>query len=147
MKLRPRAVEKSCPPKGYCWRVKREKFDEMVLDNRIWFGKDGNNVPSIKRFLSEVKDGVVAMTLWTHQEAGHTQDAKREVISFSDEIVFDTPKPTKLMQRIINIGANSDSVILDYFAGSGTTGHAVINLNREDGGKRKYILVEMGRIL
>lgn len=141
------------PPQGSCWRVSKQKFAEMVADNRIWFGENGDIVPRIKRFLSEVKEGVTPLTLWTYAEVGHNQEGKQELISCfnlstgpsSQELSVTTPKPVRLLSRIITIGdISGEGLILDYFAGSGTTAHAVINLNREDGGKRKYILVEMG---
>jgi len=121
------------------------RFQALVADNRIWFGPDGNSVPAIKRFLSEVKQGVTPLTLWTFQEVGHNQEGAQELkamISESD-VFFASPKPTRLLKRVVTVGANKESYILDYFAGSGTTAHAVINLNREDGGRRKFILVEM----
>jgi adenine-specific DNA-methyltransferase len=133
------------PPKNRCWRTSKEKYLELINDNRIWFGEDGNNVPSIKRFLSEVKQGVVPLTIWKYKEVGHNQDAAKEISNlFYGKSYFDTPKPSKLLNRVLQIGSNNDSIVLDYFAGSGTTAHAVINLNREDQGNRKYILVEMG---
>ncbi|MGB9754283.1 DNA methyltransferase [Roseiflexus castenholzii] len=122
-------------------------MQELIADNRIWFGPDGNSVPRLKRFLSETKQGVTPLTIWTYKEVGHNQEGKQELkgmLSESDE-VFGTPKPTRLLGRVITIGTSGENnaLILDFFAGSGTTGHAVINLNREDGGRRKYILVEM----
>lgn len=136
---------KVTPPKSRCWAYSETKFHDLVKDNRIWFGKDGQNVPSIKGFLSEIKDGVTPLTLWTYQEVGHNQTAKKELknIFDQDERVFDTPKPTTLIDRILQIATDKDSIILDSFAGSGTTAHAVLNLNKEDGGNRKFILVEM----
>jgi adenine-specific DNA-methyltransferase len=137
-------------PVGTYWRVSKEKFKELDEDNRIWWGGNGDNMPALKRFLSEVKDGVVPQTLWTYDEVGHTQKAKRELmeaVTFKrTEDVLNTVKPTKLIERVLQIGtdSNSESQILDYFAGSGTTGHSVINQNRMDGGNRKYTLVEMG---
>jgi adenine-specific DNA-methyltransferase len=126
------------PPQGYSWRLSKERFDEFVKDNRIWFGKDGSNVPSIKRFLHEVKDGVVAMTLWTYQEVGHNQDAKKEIkILFGDD-VFETPKPEKLIQRIIHLASNENDFVLDSFLGSGTTAAVAHKMNR------RYIGIEMG---
>ncbi|WP_299823630.1 site-specific DNA-methyltransferase [uncultured Pontibacter sp.] len=140
-----RVVE--APPKGTYWRVSQKKFKQMDADNRIWWGEDGNNVPAIKRFLSEVQDGVVPQTLWKYDEVGHTQLAKKELIKVltfgSSDDVFVTPKPVKLIDRILKIASDKDSIILDSFAGSGTTAHAVLNLNKEDGGNRKFILVEM----
>ncbi len=135
------------PPKGNYWRVSKEKFEQLDCDNRIWWGKQGNNVPAIKRFLSEVKQGVVPQTLWKYKDVGHTQDAKKELLEILDfetsADVFITPKPTKLIDRILHIATNKDSIILDSFAGSGTTAHAVLNLNKKDGGNRKFILIEM----
>jgi adenine-specific DNA-methyltransferase len=136
------------PPKGYCWRVSRERLQELIADNRIWFGPDGNGVPRLKRFLSETKQGITPLTIWSYKEVGHNQEGKQELksmLSESDE-VFGTPKPSRLLGRVITIGTSGENnaLILDFFAGSGTTAHAVINLNREDGGRRKYILVEMG---
>lgn len=135
------------PPKGMYWRVSKKKFVELDKDNRIWWGKDGNAIPQIKRFLSEVKQGVVPQTLWFYKDVGHTQDAKKELLAVCDfedsASVFITPKPTRLIQRILEIASDKDSIILDSFAGSGTTGHSVMKLNKEDGGNRRFILVEM----
>ena len=132
------------PPAGSYWRVSEEKFWEMDRDGRIWWGKDGNNVPAPKIFLSEVADGVVPQTFWSYEEVGHTQDAKKEIKTiFTGETPFDTPKPVRLIERILQIASDPDSIILDSFAGSGTTAHAVLNMNKADGGNRKFILVEM----
>lgn len=135
------------PPSGSYWRVSEENFWKLDKEGRIWWGKDGNNVPAPKIFLCEVKDGVVPMSLWPYSEVGHTQEAKQElldIITFSEsDDVFITPKPTRLIQRILQIASDKGSIILDSFAGSGTTGHAVLKQNAEDGGNRKFILVEM----
>ena len=132
------------PPKGSHWRFLEEDFNRMVKDRRILFGKDGNNVPATKLFLREVQGGMVPRSIWTHQEAGHTQDAKRELQAiFPETVPFDTPKPTKLLEQIIQIATDKNSIILDSFAGSGTTAHAVLNMNKQDGGNRKFILIEM----
>ena len=132
------------PPAGSYWRVSEEKFWEMDRDGRIWWGKDGNNVPAPKIFLSEVADGVVPQTFWSYEEVGHTQDAKKEIKTiFTGETPFDTPKPVRLIERILQIASDPDSIILDSIAGSGTTAHAVLNMNKADGGNRKFILVEM----
>ncbi|MCL6431321.1 MAG: site-specific DNA-methyltransferase, partial [Anaerolineae bacterium] len=137
------------PPIGRYWTVSAERFRELDQDHRIWWGPAGGNMPRLKRFLAEVKPGVVPRTLWTHKEAGNTQEAKRELLSALSfgrtEDVLNTVKPTRLLGRIIGIAGTSDGSdwILDFFAGSGTTGHAVMNLNREDGGRRKFILVEV----
>lgn len=133
------------PSHGSCWRVSKEKFNELVKDNRIWFGKDGNNVPRLKRFLSEVQDGMTPITIWKHNEVGHNQEARQELKKlFDDRGYFDGPKPIRLIKRVCKI-ANlaEDALILDFFAGSGSTGDAVMQLNAEDGGNRKYILVQL----
>ncbi|MDI3548058.1 MAG: adenine-specific DNA-methyltransferase [Halanaerobiales bacterium] len=134
------------PPAGTCWRVTEEKFEELVEDNRIWFGEDGNNVPRLKRFLSEVKDGVTPLTIWTHNEVGHNQEAKQELKSLlnEDDNIFDTPKTVRLIKRILQLGSIQNDIVMDFFAGSGTTGQAALELNKEDEGNRKYIQVELG---
>jgi len=133
------------PPKGMYWRVSKENFIEMDKDKRIWWGKGGGNVPRLKRFLSEVKEGVVTDTLWLHTEVGHTQEAKKEIVSLLPEggEVFITPKPTRLLRRILQLSTDKDSIVMDSFAGSGTTGHAVWLQNKDDGGKRRFIMVEV----
>lgn len=134
------------PPPGMYWRVKESKFKDMDADRRIWWGDAGDNQPRIKRFLSEVKQGVVPQTLWFHGDVGHTQDAKKELLQVMDFAnsgdVFVTPKPTSLIQRILELGTDEDAIVLDSFAGSGTTAHAVLAQNAKDGGNRKFILVE-----
>ena len=128
---------KILPPSGRCWLYTKERYEEMVADNRIYFGK-GDNVPRIKRFLSEVKDGVVAMTLWPHTEVGHNQDAKKEVKALDFESVFDTPKPEKLIERILTLGSNPGDIVLDSFLGSGTTSAVAHKIGR------RWIGVELG---
>lgn len=130
---------KCFPPKGYSWRVSLEKLKEMISDNRIWFGPDGSSTPSIKRFLSEVKKGIVATTLWTYQEVGHNQDAKKEIkVLFPDEKnPFDTPKPERLIQRVITLATNPGDLVLDSFLGSGTTAAVAHKMGR------RWIGVEM----
>ena len=132
------------PPAGRYWVVSEEKFKQMDADGRIYWGKDGNNIPAPKRYLSEVKQGRVPQTIWEYEEVGHTQDAKKDLKAiFDGEMPFDTPKPYRLIERILQIASDSDSIILDSFAGSGTTAHAVLNMNKSDSGHRKFILVEM----
>ena len=131
-------------PNGRCWVYTEPVFRKMVEDNRVWFGTTGNNVPAIKRFLTEVKQGVACQTIWKYDEVGHSQEGKKEIHNiFPESTVFDTPKTTRLLQRILQIASDPDSLILDSFAGSGTTGHAVLKQNAEDGGHRRFILVEM----
>ncbi|MCX7255240.1 MAG: site-specific DNA-methyltransferase [Polaromonas sp.] len=133
------------PPPGNYWRFSEERFLELDRDNRIWWGKSGDNIPRFKRFLSDVQKGVVPQTLWKYEEVGHTQDAKKEIheiLKFEkSEDVFSTPKPVALMERIMRIATNPGDIVLDFFAGSGTTAQAVLNLNKEDNGHRKFILV------
>ena len=131
------------PPKSRAWISNEETFQKLVADNRIWFGAKGNNVPRIKRFLSEVQGGSVSKTIWFRDEVGDNQDAKREIKNIlSGADIFDTPKPTRLIEKILRLATDKNSLILDAFAGSGTTAHAVINLNAADGGNRKFILIE-----
>jgi adenine-specific DNA-methyltransferase len=135
---------KVLPPSGYCWRLDAEKFNEYVNDNRIWFGPDGNNVPSIKRFLSEVKQGMTPMTIWKYTEVGHSQDAAQKLKQlFDGKAYFDYPKPVELIKRGLQLYTDKDSVVLDFFSGSATTAHAVMQLNAEDGGNRKFIMVQL----
>lgn len=135
---------KVLPPEGYCWRLTKEKFKEYIEDNRIWFGKDGNNVPRIKRFLSEVKQSVTPMTIWKYSEVGHSQDAKQNLKKlFDGKSFFDYPKLVELIKRCIQLYSNESSIIIDFFSGSATTAHAVMQLNAEDGGKRKFIMVQL----
>lgn len=133
------------PPPGNYWRFSKINFAELDRDKRIWWGKDGNNTPRLKRFLSDVRQGVVPQTLWKYEEVGHTQDAKKEIhdiLQFEKtEEVFTTPKPVRLMERILRIATNPNDIVLDFFAGSGTTAQAVLNLNKADGGNRRFILV------
>ena len=120
------------PTKGRSWLFNKERLQEFINDNRIWFGKYGNNVPRLKKFLSEVKDGVVAQSLWTYQEVGHNQDAKKEIKSlFDGQAAFGTPKPEKLIQRIIQLGSEEGDIILDFFMGSGTTQAVAHKMNRQ----------------
>ena len=137
------------PPKGRYWTISKEKFAAFDSEKRIWWGKTGNSIPQLKRFLSEVKQGVVPQTMWFYNEVGHTQDAKKELLQLIDfpdsESVFITPKPTRLIERIIQIAASPGDLVLDSFAGSGTTGHSVLKLNQAtlDQEPRRFILVEM----
>lgn len=137
------------PGKGRYWRSSLEKFKELDADGRIWWGADRGNMPRLKRYLSEVSSGRVPQTLWPFSEVGHTQDAKRELIEFvafeNTENVLNSVKPTKLLKRILDIATKpgTDDLVMDFFAGSGVTGHAVINANAADGGNRRYILVQL----
>ena len=131
------------PPTGRCWALAEQTFLSMVKDNRIWFGPDGNSRPRKKIFLSEVKGGT-AWTWWPHVEVGNNQDSAKELKTlFGTTDLFENPKPTKLLNRILRLGSSSDSLILDFFSGSATTAHAVMQLNAEDGGHRRFIMVQL----
>jgi site-specific DNA-methyltransferase (adenine-specific)/adenine-specific DNA-methyltransferase len=132
------------PPKGSSWRRPPAKMKELAADNRIWWGKDGDaQFPMEKKFISEVKEGVVNQTWWPYDFAGSTRNASAELKElFTGSKNFDTPKPSQLLKVIIQLSCKANDIILDSFAGSGTTGHAILQLNK-DGGNRKFILVEM----
>ena len=135
---------KVLPPSGYSWRLNESTFNEYVLDNRIWFGPNGNNVPSIKRFLSEVKQSITPMTIWKYEDVGHSQSASQNLKKlFDNKAVFDYPKPVEYIKRMLELYTTKDSIVLDFFSGSGTTAQAVMQLNAEDGGNRKYIMVQI----
>ena len=138
------------PPSGRYWVYSEDKFRLLDKDNRIWWGEHGNNQPAVKRFQTEVKDGRVPQTLWTYTEVGHTQEAKKELISLvefpNSEVVFNTPKPTRLLRRILQLTTKPGEqaeIVLDFFAGTGTTMDAVFRQNAEDGGNRQCILVQL----
>ncbi len=132
------------PPDGRCWSLIEPEMRKLLADNRVTFGSDGNGVPRKKQFLSETP-GLVPWSWWPFEEVGHTDEAKKEIKNiYGDITTFDTPKPTRLIERILQIATTPDSIILDSFAGSGTTAHAVLNMNKTDGGHRKFIMVEMG---
>ena len=130
------------PPEGRCWRHLESVYNTLLSEGRLWFGSDGRGVPRKKTYLEE-KGGKGIWTWWTNAEVGHTQEGTQELASILGKAVFDYPKPVRLLSRIFKLAANSDSIILDSFAGSGTTAHAVLNMNKQDGGHRRFILVEM----
>ena len=129
---------KIMPPTGTSWRFAQEKMTELINDNRIYFGESGNNVPRYKRFLSDVKDGFVPLTLWFRDEVGDNQEAKKEVKLINPNDVFDTPKPERLIERILTLATNEGDLVLDSFLGSGTTAAVAHKMNR------RYIGIEMG---
>ena len=133
------------PPAGRSWRLSRKAFRERLQDNRIWFGADGNSVPSMKRFLSELrKTGVTPMTIWKYTEVDHSQGATQKLAQiFDGKKYFDYPKPVDLIKRCVSLYSNQNSIILDFFSGSATTAHAVMQLNAEDGSNRKFIMVQL----
>lgn len=126
-------------PSGRCWVYTEKVMKEKIADNRVWFGKTGNNVPAIKRFLSEIKQGIACKTLWFRSEVGDNQEAKREIKKLFDANVFDTPKPERLIERIIYLSTQPGDLVLDAFLGSGTTAAVAQKM------KRQYIGIEMGK--
>ncbi|MCH4601907.1 site-specific DNA-methyltransferase, partial [Helicobacter pylori] len=135
----PYTKQEIYPPHGRSWVYSQEKLQELIADNRIFFPTSGSGVPGYKRFLSEVKQGTTPLTIWKYTEVGHTQDAKREIKElFEGQALFDTPKPEALLQRILEISTKENDLVLDFFAGSGTTCAVAHKL------KRKYIGIEMG---
>ena len=132
------------PPPSRAWIINKTKYGELLADNRITFGVDGNGRPMQKKFLSDVKDGITPDTWWDRNKAGDNKIARYEIKSIFPDNIYDTPKPTKLIALAMNVaGINSEDIILDFFAGSGTTAHAVLDLNKQDGGNRKFILVQL----
>jgi len=133
------------PPNGRCWFTSKERMQKLIEEGRVWFGNDGGNMPRLKRYLADVQQGMTPITIWKYTEVGHNQEGRQEVKQlFDGKGYFDGPKPLRLLNRIITI-ANTyrDSIILDFFSGSATTAHAVMQLNAEDGGKRKFIMVQL----
>lgn len=136
------------PPAGTYWRFSQDTFAQLDEEGRIYWGTDGNNVPRVKRYLSEAQDGRVPQTWWPHDQVGHNQAAKEELlhrVTFADsDSVFDTPKPTRLIRRMLTLATEleSEDIVLDFFAGSGTTADAVMQTNAEDGGNRRFICVQ-----
>ena len=140
----PDTGKRYAPTRGRCWLTSAEKMLEWIDEKRVFFGKNGDGAPQLKRYLNEVQQGVVPNTYWSYDEVGHTDGARKELkIIFDDHAPFDNPKPTGLLRKIFQISTNSDHLILDFFAGSGTTGEAVTRINAEYGGTRKFILVQI----
>ena len=133
------------PPAGRCWRLSKNAFLERLRDNRIWFGPNGDGVPAIKRFLSELKfDGMAPTSILFYKEVGHSQEGAQEVGKLLGGGYFNGPKPVRLLKRLLTLAhTEKDSLVLDFFSGSATTAHAVMQLNAEDGGQRKFIMVQL----
>lgn len=137
------------PATGTYWRVKKEKFNALNEERRIWWGEHGGNMPRLKRFLSDVKEGVVPQTLWKYEDVGHTQEAKKELVKYTEftetENVLNSVKPVRLIQRMLQISTRpkEEDIVLDFFAGSAVTGHAVLKQNLDDGGNRRFVLVQL----
>lgn len=131
-------------PKGKHWVYAEENLKRMIAENRIWFGKNGDAFPRLKRYLSEVQQGRKADTIWLSSEVGHNQESKREIKKIFDGFVyFDTPKPVRLISRCLALVVDNDDIILDFFAGSSTTAHALFDMNKQDNGNRKFILIQL----
>lgn len=133
------------PPTGRCWSLAKNVFLARLQDNRIWFGPDGNGVPCIKRFLTELKyDGMAPTSIMFYKDVGHSQEGAKEVTKLLEAGAFDGPKPVRLLNRFLTLAhLDKDSIVLDFFSGSATTAHAVMQLNAEDGGNRKFIMVQL----
>lgn len=154
--INPKTGKEYFPPEGSCWRTSIETMKAWLSQNRIFFGKDGNGAPQLKRYLNEVQDGRVPTTWWPFTEVGHNDAANKELrYLFESKAPFDTPKPSTLILRMLQISTSATSttpstvthsdvdIILDFFAGSATTAHAVLDLNKGDGGNRKFIMVQL----
>lgn len=141
------------PPKGSYWRVSQKNFKKLDEENRIWWGADGNNMPRLKRFLSEVKQGRTPQTLWPYKEVGHTQDAKKALLKYVQfehtENVLNSVKPVELIQRVLQLAGEPEAsdIVLDFFSGSASTAHGVLKQNAEDGGNRRFIAVQIAEPL
>ena len=129
---------KLMPTKGRCWGAGPRRYEELRADNRLWFGESGNNVPRIKRFLTEVQEGIVCMTVWLRSEVGDNQESKKEVLTFNSDDIFGTPKPERLLYRILELATQPNDLVLDSFAGSGTTGAVAHKMGR------RWIMIELG---
>jgi adenine-specific DNA-methyltransferase len=145
--VNPNTGEKYYPPEGSCWRASRDTMQVWLSENRIFFGKNGMGAPQLKRYLNEVQQGRVPITWWPFEEVGHNDAANKEVAElFGRKAPFDTPKPTTLIKQMLIIATSMDSIVLDFFSGSATTAHSVMQLNAEDGGSRKFIMVQLPEI-
>jgi adenine-specific DNA-methyltransferase len=142
--LNPKTGETFNPPAGKRWLFNKDRMAELIQENRIFFGTKGTAGPSLKRYLAEVQDGIIPDTIWLYEDVGHTDGAAKEVKELLGGSVFDYPKPLDLLGRIIQLGMSDNDIVLDFFAGSGTTGHASLLANSLDAGKRKFILVNIG---
>lgn len=135
---------KHTPPNGQCWRYSESKILELLKDNKLWFGKDGNGVPRVKRFLSDMPQGIVPQSWLKYEDVGSGQDGTQLVKSiFGNSQIFSFPKPISLLKRFLHIGMNKEDIVLDFFSGSSSTAHATMKLNSEDNGNRKFIMVQL----
>ena len=136
------------PPEGRCWMTNHDRIRQWIDEGRVFFGQSGAGAPQLKRYLSEVQQGVVPTTYWSYDDCGHNDLARKEIKALFEKPPFDTPKPTALIKQILNIGTSKDTddLILDFFSGSATTAHAVMQLNKEDGGNRRFICVQLPEV-
>ena len=140
----PKTGKKYPPTQGRCWLTSEAKMQEWINEGRVFFGKNDDGAPQLKRYLTEVQKGVIPNTYWSYEEVGHTDGARKELkVIFDGHAPFDNPKPTGLLRKIFLISTGTDDLILDFFSGSGTTAEAVMRLNAEDGGNRQFILVQI----
>lgn len=133
------------PPNGRCWFTSKERMNQLIAEGRVWFGEQGGNMPRLKRYLCDVQQGMTSVTIWKYTEVGHNQEGRQELKKlFDNKGYFDGPKPLRLMKRILQIAnLDKDSIVLDFFSGSATTAQAVMQMNAEDDGNRKFILVQL----
>ncbi len=142
--VNPNTGKEYFPPQGSSWRANKVTMQQWLNENRIYFGKDGTGAPQLKRYLNEVQDGRVPTTWWTFEECGHNDAANKELRTlFEIKPPFDTPKPTKLLKQIIQVSTDKNDIVLDFFAGSSTTADALMQFNAQDGGNRKFIMVQL----
>jgi len=144
--INPKTKKEYYPPKGSCWRASKDTIEEWVKENRIFFGIDGKGAPQLKRYLNEVQQGIVPNTWWSFDEVGHNDEANKELKDlFESKAPFDTPKPTRVIMRMLEIATknNDNDYILDFFSGSSTVAHAVLQKNVLDGGNRKFICAQL----
>jgi adenine-specific DNA-methyltransferase len=140
----PQTAKAYLPPEGSCWRASKETIEKWLSENRIFFGKDGKGAPQLKRYLNEVQQGRVPVTWWTFKEVGHNDAANKEMKKiFGSKTPFDTPKPSSLISQMIRISAPRDAVVMDFFSGSSTTAQSVMQVNSEDTGQRKFVLIQI----
>ncbi len=135
------------PPNGRCWFTSKERMQKLIEEGRVWFGESGGNMPRLKRYLADVQQGMTPITIWKYTEVGHNQEGRQEVKQlFDGKGYFDGPKPLRLLKRIVTVANVKGALILDFFSGSATTAHAVMQLNAEDGGNRKFIMVQLPEV-
>lgn len=143
--VNPSSGKEYQPTQGRCWLTNKDTMQRWIDEGRVFFGKDGKGAPQLKRYLSEVQAGTVPVTIWSYEDVGHTDEARKELkeIFIDNKAPFENPKPSRLIKRILQLATDEKSIVLDSFAGSGTTAQAVLELNKEDSGNRRFILVEM----